>query len=199
MEKNIKRFSIALSLGLVFSFLLSLAGFGACCDSIRRDVIRIHIRANSDSTADQILKMQVKDKIVELSEEVLSGCRSKQEAMKYLEENLESIREGTEKEVRRLGYSYPVRLTLQEADFSTREYENFTLPAGKYDSLCVELGEGAGQNWWCVIFPGFCLGAAAEGEDFGRKQAEVMGGKEKYQVRFKIVEILEDIRSVLNF
>lgn len=197
--KNVKTFSAALACGLVFSLLLSMAGFGARCDAIRQGVIRIHIRANSDSTEDQILKMQVKDKIVELSEGVLSQCKSKNEAMECLKANLEGIKKETEAEIQRLGFDYPVKLTLTKAEFSTREYENFTLPAGVYDSLCVELGSGAGQNWWCVIFPGFCVPAAAKGEGFPQKQAEILGGGEQYKVRFKIVEILEDIRSVLNF
>ena len=65
-------------------------------------------------------------------------------------------------EIRANGYDYRVSVRLEDASFPTREYEGFTLPAGKYLALRIVIGEGAGRNWWCVVFPPLCAAAAEE-------------------------------------
>ena len=199
MNSKVKAFSVALACGLVFSCLASMAGFGAACDNIRGDVLRVHIRANSDSTQDQHLKLLVRDALVAESEDVFKGCASKEEALACLADNKERLLSAAQKTLAQNGADYSVKLNIRKENFETRVYENFTLPAGEYDALCVELGSAKGQNWWCVIFPTLCVGAASASESFSASEAEIITSGEKYKVKFKAIEIFEDIRQMLNF
>lgn len=202
MKNKIKIFNIALACGLVFSVLLSFAKFNASCDSIRENVLRIHIIANSDSTADQQLKMLVRDAVCREGEDLLSGCETLEEAERVTAENLEDLQSVALKTVRDNGYSYPVSIELKKTAFNTRVYEDFTLPAGEYDALCITIGEGKGQNWWCVMFPSVCVGAAAKDsmEDvLDNSETEIVNGGQRFEIRFKAVEIFEDIRRLFKF
>ena len=197
MDKKVKDFTTALALGLVFTVLMSVANFTTTCDGIRNNVLRVHILANSDSTADQHLKLLVRDRVISVSEDMFAHCRTKEEAIACLRENLDTLSRAAAETVAENGYDYPVNLSIKKAEFETREYENFTLPAGEYDALCISIGEAKGQNWWCIMFPAFCVGAAEA--TLPEDQTRVIEGGGRYKVRFKAVEIFEEIRSILNF
>ena len=200
MSKNVKTFSLALAFGLVFTVLASFSGFATSCDGIRDNVLRLHILPNSDSTDDQHLKLLVRDDLLAAAEDMLDSCDTKEEAVECLRQNRDYLQSVARDTVVCNGYDYTVDIQIKKADFDTRVYEDFTLPAGEYDALCVTIGEAAGQNWWCVMFPTLCIGAAADKTDrLPDDQAEVMGGGERFQVKFRAVEIFEEIRAVLNF
>ena len=104
------------------------------------------------------------------------------------------------------GFDYPVTAQLTDCWFPTKEYEGFALPAGTYTALRVTIGEGQGQNWWCVAFPPLCLGAASETVDqaleagyFTENQgALVTGDGEGYVLKFKAMELLGELQGLFE-
>ena len=100
------------------------------------------------------------------------------------------------------GYTYPVSVSLEETYFTTRSYDDFTLPAGNYQALRVVIGEGKGHNWWCVMFPPLCISAASENEAqlsdiLNSEQLELVEGND-YEIKFKCVEIYEELKKYLS-
>lgn len=183
--------------GLFCAVLFSMLGFTAVCESIPDEVLRLHILANSDSEADQALKLRVRDRLLEESSSLMDGASTREEALAAVETILPALQEAAQDEVYRAGYSYPVKAELTEMYFPTREYEDVTLPAGRYEALRVTIGEGEGHNWWCVLFPALCLPAAQDSaaldDVLSAEQLGVVEGG--YEVRFKAVELYEQLRS----
>lgn len=196
---NMKLFSKALCIAFVLTVFYSLIPFEAECNEISNEVFRIHILANSDSRADQNLKLKVRDEILAYSEELFNSANSKEEAEKIVQENLAEIIAVAQKKVYDEGYDYKVNAEITNMYFTTRYYEQFTMPSGMYDALRVTIGEGEGQNWWCVMYPSICLSASIESdekakESFTDNQYDIVSSGE-YQYRFKVVEIFEKITS----
>ena len=109
------------------------------------------------SQADQTLKLQVRDKILAQTASLLSGQESAAQAAAILQDNLDALAQTAAQEIAARGYHYPVKVCLEETWFPTRQYENVSLPAGNYQALRVLIGEGAGKNWWCVLYPPLCF------------------------------------------
>lgn len=192
----------SLLLALVITILLSFTGFAAGCEDIPNHVLRLHVLANSDSDADQALKLKVRDRIVAESAGLFDGASSRQDAEKIASENLQKLQDAAQDEVIRDGYQYPVRVYLTNMYFTTRQYDTVTLPAGTYDALRVEIGSGAGHNWWCVIFPPLCLPAAEKREDLkdvlNPNELRIVDGSGSYIVRFKTLEAYEQVKAWLE-
>lgn len=132
---------------------------------VNADYLRIHIRANSNSDADQSVKYEVKAAVVEALTPLVSGARSKEQAEEIISENLWLIVETSERVLRENGFYYGAKARLCDEQFPTRTYGDLTLESGVYDALIVDLGSGEGDNWWCVVFPPLCFVADGEGED----------------------------------
>ena len=128
--------------------------------ALQKNLIRLHVVANSDSQADQTVKLQVKDAIVNHLQPVVEHFSSKEQAMDYIRENLSELQDVANNVLNSLGEEVRAVVTLKEEAFDKRVYDTFSLPAGIYDSLRVEIGEAQGKNWWCVVFPSLCLPAA---------------------------------------
>jgi len=188
---------IVLILGLVTSTTV----FAGQCDTIRSHILRLHILANSDREQDQILKYQVRDRILQESAGLLDGSSNEQDARIAAQAHIGFFQAAAEDEVRRQGYHYPVAVEVKKTYFNTRQYEAVTMPAGVYDALVITIGEGNGKNWWCVMFPPMCLPAAGQkaelGEVLSREQLQLVSEKPQYEVRFKVVEIFESIKEKL--
>ena len=122
-------------------------------------VVRLHVLANSDSEEDQALKLKVRDAVLEQATETLRGADSQTEACRRLTDMLPELEETARVIITANGYDYGVRAELAETSFPTKEYDGFALPAGEYLALRVLIGEAAGQNWWCVLYPGLCRAA----------------------------------------
>ena len=121
------------------------------CNNKKKDIVRIHIVAEDNSAIAQENKLLVRDRINEFIYPLLSGCKSKDEALFVLSENLEQIEE-IAKEYSLFGAS----VTLKEESFPKKTYGDRSYPAGEYSALMVRLGKAQGQNWWCVAFPPMC-------------------------------------------
>lgn len=119
-------------------------------------VVRLHVLANSDNAADQALKLRVRDRILQETAPLLSSCAVRSDAERVLSAALADLAHAGAETVAESGFSYDVSVELGEADFPTRRYDGFSLPAGRYLALRVILGQGAGKNWWCILFPPLC-------------------------------------------
>ena len=154
---------IALCIGVSITY-----GFSAYAQktekSIAENLIRLHVIANSDSDADQSLKYAVRDAIVEEVGGLFADNSDIDETKSELYDNMDNIKAIAQRVIRENGYGYNAELIMGKSDFPTKVYGNVTLPAGTYEALKVVIGEGAGQNWWCVLFPPLCFVDAATAE-----------------------------------
>ena len=197
-----KRLEISVLLAFVFSVLLSMTALNTECAEIRSSVLRMHVLANSDSEEDQALKLQVRDRLLEISREIYSHAATREEAVRQTNAHLQLLQEEAQKVVALRGYDYRVSVALENSYFTTRTYGDVTLPAGNYQALRVVIGEGEGHNWWCVMFPPLCISAASEDE---AQLSEVLTPEQMelvetdgYEVRFKCVELYEEFMKYLS-
>ena len=201
MEQRKLRLRIWEIVALIFVVVLLASGVDAVRtqEALSEKVVRLHVLANSDTEADQALKLEVRDAILSYAEPLLDRVSDQKEAEAVLRGQLLELEETAIEVIHSAGYSYPVTVELEKTDFPTREYPSFSLPAGEYLALRVLIGEAAGQNWWCVVFPPLCSAVAADFSDtientcFSEEEiAFITEEKIEYQIKFKIVELLAD-------
>ena len=125
---------------------------------IATQVLRFHIRANSDTVANQQKKLRIKQSLLEWLTPILSENTSKSETIQCIRKNLPDIR----KEATRMAAPEPVTVTLQKEWFPEKTYGTCTFPEGIYDALRVDIGQAKGHNWWCVLYPSLCFADALE-------------------------------------
>ena len=161
--------------------------------------IRLHVVANSDSAEDQAQKLQVRDAVLEKVAQITETCSDAASAKREIALHIDEIREAAQKET-----AYDVQVRMGTEQFETRYYDTFTLPAGEYPALRVNLGKAQGHNWWCVVFPSLCTAATSDALErtaavggFDSEETELIeGGEEAYELRFKSFEWLQ---ALLNW
>lgn len=160
------------------------------------EVLRLHVVANSDSDADQAVKLQVRDAILSAATPYLDGVQGQGEAQQALEPHLNDLAQAGAQVLREAGMDYPITVSITDQWFPTKEYTDFALPAGTYRSLQVILGEGQGHNWWCVVYPPLCLSSVSEESVatsasgvLSEDQISLISGQDgEYVLRFKVLE-----------
>ena len=174
-----------------------VCSFGEECSFIRENTLRLHILANSDSPADQALKLKIRDAVLSHSGELFSGCDTRQKMVGAAQEQLSDIQRIAEQTAMHNGYDLPVTVSVTDMFFETRRYDNVLLPAGTYTAVRIELGEAAGKNWWCVLYPPLCVSAAQTG--FTEEEAQISDSLlqqeelPRYRVRLAVVEWWESL------
>lgn len=159
---------------------------------VYEDTLRLHILANSDSRVDQDLKIGVRDLILEKLGGEFEGEEATSSALGITAEMLGEIKDMADEFLKESGADYGAVVTLAKEWYETRDYKGFTLPRGYYSSLIISLGEGEGQNWWCILFPPMCTDLASEGG--GENEGTIQQiGRDKYSIKFKTMEILADL------
>ena len=160
------------------------------------DIVRLHIIAASDSEEDQRLKEGVRDAVLPLLADASNQAKNAKEAELFLSATLDAVRETAENYLLSNGCEYPVSVTVSREVYPERTFENITLPAGEYISLRIMIGEAVGHNWWGVLFPQLCTGAASAEKElkktgFTSDQIKILTESEspKYKIKFKILEI----------
>lgn len=196
-----------LSAVLIAAVAMTASGysvFAAQCNDVRQKVFRLHILANSDSAADQALKLKVRDRILADSDELFTSSGDRAEAEANARANLPKIQAIALDELKKDGSNESVRTEVVHMYFPTRTYGNVTLPAGYYDALRVIIGSGGGHNWWCVLFPPLCL-PSAEGQEklgdvLGNTESSVItdSGQTDFVIKFKTVELFEDAKNYIQ-
>lgn len=197
-----KSFLKAVITAFILSFIITQTFFTAQCEEIPENILRLHILANSDSEEDQNLKIKVRDHILSESTKLFKNADNKKEAVHITKTNLKKIVNNAQQYVYSLGYDYKVSGEIvQDMYFNTREYDSYALPAGRYDAFRIIIGEGEGHNWWCVMFPPMCFSMAEENSDLTQvltdEQLEITENKPKYEYKFKIVEIYNELKEKL--
>ena len=196
MNKTLKIF---VPLFLVFVFMFSyIAPFIETSENISDQVFRLHILANSDSAEDQQLKLKVRDEILKKSETVFAFSNSLEETIELCKNNIALFQQTAEQCLKDNGSDYDVKVYVDKEYFNTREYDEITLPSGIYNALKIEIGQGKGHNWWCVMFPAICLSSVTDDElnkYLSEDEQKLVNSDSKYEVRFKIVEIYEKVKS----
>lgn len=185
-------------MALISGIFLCLADFDASCNELRKNVLRLHIVANSDSECDQELKLKIRDELLAHSGEIFNNTNSIEDAVLVANGRLEEFTEIANNVVKQNGYTYNITAEIGDSYFETRVYDDFTLPAGVYKSLIIKVGEAKGKNWWCVIFPEICLPSADKGDltdTVSEETADIAKNQKRYIMRFKAVEIFEDLKN----
>ena len=175
----------------------ALFSFGEECSFIRENTLRLHILANSDSPADQALKLKIRDAFLSCSGELFSGCDTRQKMISAAQEQLPKIQQVAEQTALHNGYELPVTASVTDMFFETRRYDHVILPAGTYTAVRIELGAAAGKNWWCVLYPPLCVSAAQTG--FTEEEAQIsdsllqQDALPHYRARLAVVEWWETL------
>lgn len=155
--------TVSMLLGAALAVLLgSFSAFAADCEELPNRLFRLHILASSDSEEDQELKYALRDYLMNDMEQAFSDCQTAEDAKQRAKEKLPEIAKKARQFVSDSGYDYKITASVENIFFTTRRYGNTVVPAGNYDALRILIGEGKGQNWWCVMFPPLCLGAVEE-------------------------------------
>ena len=189
---------------LLIAILISFA-WGTWADRTQQQlsdkVLRLHVLANSDSEADQALKLKVRDSVLETASAILADCPDRETAEQRLSAALLEIEDAARARIAAEGGEQTVTAELRPTVFPTREYEDFTLPAGEYLALRVVLGEGEGHNWWCVVFPPLCaettssLSQTAMAAGLTEEEVALITESDGYQLKFKAVELWEKLMA----
>ena len=163
---------------------------------IAKEILRLHVVANSDSKKDQALKMEVKEAVVTYLRGVMQDAESVDEARIQIQKRLPEIEAVAKEKMQQKGYSYDADATLSSCYFPVKTYGDMIFPAGEYEALKVNLGKSAGKNWWCVMYPPLCIpvaeDVAVQDEQakayFSDAEQDVLYHPERYRVKWKLAE-----------
>lgn len=195
--KSLRKWEIALLLALCFT-LLTGTWAGAASSRVSEGLVRLHVIAASDDATEQAIKLDVRDAVLSYLEPKLASAADIAGAEALIEANLDGIAAAAES----AAHGREVNVTLGEEYYPTREYDTFSLPAGRYQSLRVTLGEGAGHNWWCVVFPPLCLTAAESEAAFeeldGETRAIISSDGGGVQFKFRLLELWGELMEFLG-
>lgn len=174
-------------------------------------LIRFHILANSDSEEDQELKLKVRDEVIKYLQPLLKNSKSIEESEKIIKEENQNITNISKNIIEENGYNYEVKVNLEYSNFPAKQYSNIVLPAGEYKSIRIIIGDGEGQNWWCVMFPPLCFVDENNGvidKETDEKLKDILTEEEydlisgensekasNRKMKFKLLEILESIKD----
>ena len=195
-KSKLKIWELALLMALCFSLCMGTWA-QAKQTSLSGGLVRLHVIAVSDDDNEQRIKLNVRDEVLSYISPKLDGVQSAAEAQAIIAAELDGIKAAAEKSAE--GRS--VQVCLDEEYYPTRDYERFSLPAGRYQSLRVILGEGQGHNWWCVVFPPLCI-SAAEQEKAVQSMSKDMRGivteADGFQIKFRIIELWGELSQLLG-
>lgn len=151
--------------------------------NIAEKILRFHVLANSDTVEDQQLKLKVRDCIGTYLQVKLRDADTLDACMEIVEKEKDAIENCAEEVIAQEGYNYPVKASLTKAEFPVKSYGMFRFPAGNYQALRVTIGEGKGQNWWCVMYPNMCFSGSVYEvvEDDAKRELESVLTEDEYQ------------------
>ncbi|MBO5836982.1 MAG: stage II sporulation protein R [Oscillospiraceae bacterium] len=202
MKKTAKILLFALLIYFIFGFCRII------CDkhTLRNDVIRLHVVANSDSQEDQTVKLIVKDAIVSYLQPKMNELQTVQQAKNYITHSISKLTAIANDALLEHNFNHQAKVTLGIESFGRRDYDTFSLPAGVYESLRVEIGNADGKNWWCVVFPSLCVPTtgdefrdAAVSSGFNENLTDTLSDNGTYKIRFLLLDWLGQIENFFLF
>ena len=199
MKKHIKRiFFLAVMVAAVF-----LGGLAADSAQLRQELLRLHVVGASDSQEDQAVKLRVRDAVLASLEQGLADVQDVDQAVQYVQTMIPKLTETANRVLEEYGFTDTVSISIGEEEFPARDYDTFRLPSGIYKALRIVIGEGEGQNWWCVVFPELCLSATSEQfvqtasmEGFDETLCQTLSGD--YEIRFWLLDQLGRLGNFLH-
>lgn len=210
MKKKLNFILILTILIFLYIVLLSFNYSQAISYNLSDSVFRLHIIANSDSSADQELKLKVRDNIIEYMNTLTSSSSDKKDVISMVNNHLDSFKEIALNTIKENGYNYDVNIEIGNFHFPTKSYGDISFPAGNYDALKIEIGDAIGQNWWCVLFPPLCFVNSSTGvvpddskntlkENINSESYEIISegnnsndNTSDIKIKFKIIEFLNN-------
>lgn len=165
--------------------------------AISGELVRLHVIAASDSEYEQSLKLRVRDDVLSYLSPKLDGAEDSEQAQSIIKSELPNIKAAAE----RSAEGRDIQISLSEEYYPTREYDTFSLPAGRYQSLRVIIGEGEGHNWWCIVFPPVCLSAVQSEqveEAMSVEDYALITRQDGYELRFRTVELWGELLEKLE-
>lgn len=161
------------------------------------NVVRLHVVARSDSEHDQKIKLLVRNAVLSHMDSLVGTAESAEEAVDIISEHVGKISEAVNTALLSLGEDCTARVTLSRESYPTKDYGDIALPSGKYSSLRIIIGEGKGQNWWCMLYPAVCLSPSRASDvlkqtGFTPNQIKILTEDEKpvYKIKFKLLELM---------
>lgn len=188
--------TLAIIISVIYMFNFHSSSKEAYVD-IKDEVIRFHVRANSDTEEDQALKLKVRDRILNETKPLFENSKSIEETRAIVKENLDNIKSIAEEVIEQEGKDYKVDIYFGMESFPTRKYGEVVFPAGEYETLLVTIGEGKGQNWWCVMFPPLCFVEMNHGVAVNVDDDLVAEKDPPIVLKSKIVEIFERTKTYI--
>lgn len=152
-------FIVSIIIGLAYAYITSKPNndISTIQQGISHKIIRFHVIANSDSDADQALKLKVKEAVVNYTAELLCNSKSISETEDLLSSHTNDIISIANNVISENDYDYPVTAEITDTYFPTKSYGNYTFPPGTYRAFQIKIGEAKGKNWWCVLYPPLCF------------------------------------------
>ena len=189
----VKRILLSLAAGLLAAGIAAmgwnLAQVGQQREGLTQSVVRLHIVADSDDPQDQAVKLAVRDALVSEYGQTLSQAESLEQAQELAGRLLPQMLDTARQTVAAQGCTLPVTGEVGELSFPAVSYEGYTLPAGEYQAVRIQLGEGEGHNWFCVLYPAVCLDSSvALEEGMSSQQKEMLTHPEDYEIRFALLD-----------
>lgn len=160
-------------------------------DLFNNDIIRFHVRANSDTEEDQALKLKVRDEVLDMMNQKFKLETTIEDSKEIIKNSIEEIKDVAEFVLKDEGKDYLVDVTLGKEIFPIRKYGNMVFPQGEYETLLIEIGEAQGKNWWCVMFPPLCFVDITHSLAVETPELEeyIVDKDETIKVKSKIVEL----------
>lgn len=188
---------ISILFGVIFAIVICFLGCFKKSENISKNVLRLHIIANSNKREDQELKLSVRNAILK-NFNFSNYEKNLQECKKQVEKEIPNIENVAKNEIKKHGLNYNVKAELKNMYFNTREYDNFSMPAGFYDALRIKIGAAKGKNWWCVLVPSMCVPAANKKKEdafqtFNCEEKDLIKKGYKTEVRFAIIECFKNL------
>lgn len=193
------------SFHIIFIICFCIVGWSLLAEAIAKrqvdekesGLIRLHVLANSDSPADQRLKLAVRDAILRDLAPKLEMVKRREDARQIIVENQARLLLLAKETLLKNGSADPVQIELGAFDFPLKTYGDVVVPAGRYEAVRVLIGEAEGANWWCVLFPPLCFideSKVVYPAQNGEAQNQTQAAKTSVEFRFKIAELLSNLQ-----
>ncbi|MDP4092364.1 MAG: stage II sporulation protein R [Bacillota bacterium] len=214
-KSTVLRISVLLLMVGVITITMILSTYSQNVNNgLSDNLIRLHVIANSDSDADQSLKRDVRDAILDYMKVELKDSKDITQTKAIINKDMAKIKEIASGVIKKEGKVYPVNTMMGKYPFPTKVYGDISLPAGTYEALRVVIGKGDGANWWCVLFPPLCFVDATHGvvpDSMKQKLKDVLTDDEysivtsadtsediPVKIKFKIVEFFQKAKSTIT-